>query len=105
MTIAPINSPSLSMGTAIYDRAPPSLAAGFEEYSDETSVRCTTSLVLTSRAKVPPADGWKAPRCLSHSARAGGTPTCAMYRKPLLSHRKICPKLALQMRTEFCSIV
>jgi hypothetical protein len=31
--IAPIGSSSLSIGTAMYDRAPPSLAAGFKAFS------------------------------------------------------------------------
>src|SRR4029453_18724817 len=55
MTIAPIGSFSLSIGTAMYDRAPPSLAAGFETFSAEKSSIWIACLVwMAPEAARPP---------------------------------------------------
>src|SRR5215470_14498739 len=50
MTIAPISSFSLSMGTAMYDRAPPNLTTGFEACSEARSTMWMTCLVRITRS-------------------------------------------------------
>ena len=51
MLIAPINAPSLNIGTTTIVRAPPSLAIGSSGYSARISIRWMTCLTFAKRLR------------------------------------------------------
>ena len=101
MTITPINTSSLSIGTPSVVRAPLSLTTML---SSAPASQWATSLVCNTRPFVVSGLGRKDPRLLMNSPNAGGRPSVASALNMPSWLRNRTPTFASQIRTAFSSI-
>src|SRR5439155_27142471 len=103
--MTPTSSFSLSIGTAMYERAPPNLDALVGTSCAASSLMWITFFVFIALSTPLPAVGRNRPRCCRKSVRAGGVLMVAAGQNQPSSYRKCTPYFASHSRVALAMLV